>query len=142
MSEIKLKETNSFYVKEDTDTRLKYSVTVPDDIEDDEEFKPKESFGFQENFRKTLGASKIEKTNDSDVKKYIPKHKSKEMSKKPKILLELKESLRILNNYDFEQDGITELYISKNMAYSVMDMIKNLPKEKVKKYEPTGKEKK
>lgn len=129
MSEIKLKETNSFYVKEDTDTRLKYSVTVPDDDKNAmEEFKPKESFGFQENFRKTLGTSMLEKTNDSDVKKYIPKHKPKETSNKPKILLELKESLRILNIYVREQqDGLAQIYT---------------PQEKVKIYEPTGKEKK
>ncbi len=74
MRQIKLKETNSFYVKEDTDTRLKYSVAVPDDDKNVmEDFKPIENFGFQENFRKTLDSGKQIKMNDTDVKIKIKK---------------------------------------------------------------------
>lgn len=55
----RLKETNSFYCTEQTDTRLRYSVSVPDDDKKCmDNFIPKSSFGFQENFRKTLDGNK------------------------------------------------------------------------------------
>lgn len=48
----KLKITNTFYQTEKNDTRLRYSVYVPDDDPNAiEEFKPIENFGFQENFK-------------------------------------------------------------------------------------------
>lgn len=54
-----LKVTNSFYCTEKTDTRLRYSVSVPDDERDCmDTFVPKSSFGFQENFRRTLDGNK------------------------------------------------------------------------------------
>ncbi len=129
--ERKLKETNSFYEKEDTDTRLKYSVAVPDDDKNAmEEFKPKYPFGFQENFRKTLGASEIKKS-DSDVKKYIPKHKSKETSNKPKILLELKDSMRLLENYINDAD--MKIYDTPNQLINDVDVKIYIPQKRIKK---------
>lgn len=69
-----LKITNTFYATEKTDTRLKYSVTVPDDEE--VEFNPITNWGFQENFRKTLdqslkNSSRILETKNLDTKRLI-----------------------------------------------------------------------
>lgn len=111
-----LKETNSFYEKEDTDTRLKYSVAVPDDDKDAmDTFEPKSSFGFQENFKKTLAASKIKNINNNDVRIYKPKHTSNKTQNKSKILLEISESLRILDKYVQECEDFTKVYLPKNM---------------------------
>lgn len=122
----KLKETNSFYVKEATDTRLRYSVTVPDDDENAmEEFKPIKNFGFLENFKRTLGLSGVKnQNNDENIKVY----KHQEIKRKSKMLRELSDSIRLLENYindadmkiykpffnkEYDNEELVKIYIPK-----------------------------
>lgn len=121
-----LKETNSFYVNEDTDTRLKYSVTVPDDDANAmEEFKPKYPFGFQENFRKTLDSNNLKKSNSNTNDEVNKKVKSK-------ILRELSNSIRLLENYINDAD--MKIYNIPNQLTNDVDVQLYIPQKKIKIY--------
>lgn len=116
---MKSRITHQLYQTEKEDTRLKYSVTVPDDEEDGKDFEPITSFGFQENFRNTLRASKIIDTKNKLNSKIIDTRvelNSKNRSGYSKILKEIRDSLRFLECYS-EDD--TKIYTPCNKNLNI-----------------------